>query len=85
MRKVFLEDLPKRGKYVSWIDSIDMRVNFVYDEVEGEIDIVDYKKSLQELHIKHNNNIFKIHTSDFQKAKLGGQVLGIYRYERKVS
>ena len=29
MRKVFLEDLPRRGSFIDWGKSIDKRINFM--------------------------------------------------------
>lgn len=74
MRKVFLEGLPtkeRNGKQIiNWKESIRYKVKFVYDDVEGEIEIVDYKLKEQLLFVKYKNNIYKINTSQLLKHNL---------------
>ena len=36
MREVFLDELPKRGKYINWKESIGCKVKFIYDDIEDE-------------------------------------------------
>lgn len=45
MRKVFLDDLPhsRTGKSIKWNESIGRKISFIFDEYQGEIDIIDYK------------------------------------------
>lgn len=53
MRKIFIDDLPKRGKqqrYVDWEKSIGCKVHFICDEIEGDIIIVGFDK------LKKRNN-----------------------------
>lgn len=70
MRKVFTDDLPRMGKLISWVKSIGYKVKFIYDDIEGWVEIIDCKSSI--LYIKYTNNIFKITTEDFKKCKMGG-------------
>lgn len=50
MRKVFLENLPRwekgegKGKIgtINWSKSIGSKVRFVYEDIEGEVEIVGY-------------------------------------------
>jgi aromatic ring-cleaving dioxygenase len=78
MQKVFLEELPKwedgaiaKGK-INWEKSIGFKVSFIYDDIEGKVEIVDYKKKIQYLYIKYlDKDIFKIKTYHFQRSKLG--------------
>lgn len=52
MRKVFLDDLPRKegigalkGKQViDWKGSIGCKVRFIYDDIEDKIEIKDYNK-----------------------------------------
>ena len=42
MKKVFLDDLPKRGKLVDWKNSVGHKVKFIYEKIEDEIEIINY-------------------------------------------
>lgn len=60
MRKTFLENLPKHKKGrggVSWADSIGMTFKFIYDDIEGEVEIISYKKGSQRVYLKYKDNI----------------------------
>ena len=79
-RKIFLEELPKKegrgslkGKEViDWKSSIGYSVEFVYDDIRGEVEIVDYEVKGQVLTIKYLDNLFfKIKTGNFQSCGLG--------------
>lgn len=78
IRKVFLDDLPhkdgmgsNKGKQVvNWISSIGHKVKFIYEDIEGWIEVVDYKENY--LDIKYlDKAIFKISTASFRKCGLG--------------
>lgn len=71
MRKVFLEDLPRRGKRVDWRKSINHSINFVYDDISGIVYIKGYESDSQKLTIEYNNVYFDIKTGHFSKGKLG--------------
>ena len=71
MRKVFLDDLPIRGnKRINWQKSIGYKVRFIYDDIEGEVEIIDYCKDRRNLLVEYNNKLNWIHTSSFSKCKL---------------
>ena len=63
MRKVFLDDLPKwedgmwKGK-TNWKESIGCTARFIYNDIEGVIEIVDFNPETRELIIKYNDKIF---------------------------
>ena len=64
---VDLEELEKykEGKYkgkINWKNNIGKKVSFVYEDIEGELEIIDYDSKKQYLTIKYNNNIKKILT-----------------------
>ena len=42
MKEIFLDELPKMGKYINWKESIGCKVKFIYDDINGEIEIIDY-------------------------------------------
>ena len=92
MRKVFLDDLPKKlGRGINknkeciiWEETIGIKgIKFIYDDIEGVLEIVDYIKEKHKLNIKYNNKYFLITTSDFLRCGLG-ELLGtrtiIYKY-----
>ena len=90
MNKIFLDELPKKegigalkGKQVvDWKASIGYTVKFSYDDINGEVEIVDYDKKY--LYIKYlDNEIFKISTGGFQECKLG-KLLGKHTKDFKI-
>ena len=87
MRKVFLDDLPKRKgnkDQINWVLSKRYKVKFIYDDIKGEIEIVDYKSKKSRIYIKYlDNEIFDISTGSFTECKFG-KILGIYTNEFKV-
>nr|DAJ80623.1 MAG TPA: restriction enzyme [Caudoviricetes sp.] len=74
MRKVFLDDLPRRTGYksnpISWKNSVGYKVRFIYDDIEGEIEIIDYDRDKLRLTVVYNGDIFNIHTGNFVECKL---------------
>ncbi len=75
MKKIYLEKLPhsKSGKTIRWSKSIGEKVKFIYDDIEGIIEIIDYgnflNSKLKCLKIKYNNNAYIISTQDFSLLK----------------
>ena len=88
MKKVFLEDLPRkiyRGKEcIDWKNSIGYKVEFIYDDVEGELEILNYiPNNNPRISIKYNNEIFDIQTNNFKKCKIGN-IIGVKTSEFKI-
>jgi hypothetical protein len=91
MRKVFLDELPHGGKYITknqinWQKSVGCTVKFIYDDIKGEIKIAYYKQSNKEtyLYINYlNQNPFCISTYNFKTCRLG-KLLNKYTNEFKV-
>ena len=82
MRKVFLEDLPKRSTFIDWKNSKGCKVKGIYDDVNFEMEIIEYEQGY--LHLKYlDKPIFKITTDGFKRCKLG-VLLGVYTKEFKV-
>lgn len=81
MRKVFLEDLPRwaeggnKGK-INWNESVGCKVSFVYNDITGEIEIVDYDVEKQYLKVLYNYKEFDIKSYDFKNSKVGRVVGG---------
>ena len=70
MRKIFLDELPRKGKIISWENSVGRTVKFIYDNIEGEINIVGYYKG--RITIKYLDcDEFEIATGHFAKCKIG--------------
>ena len=72
MRKVFLNNLPKRASYINWKNSIGYKIKFIYDDIEGEFEILDYKDSY--VTISYNNKTYKTHSNKLKSSKIGGIV-----------
>ena len=78
-QEIFLETLPKsnkngRGnnKIILWDKCIGYKVNGIYDNINFEVEIVDYNKNKKNyLTIKYNNTEFEINTGGFVKCSLG--------------
>lgn len=83
MRKVFLENLPKRGNLINWRESIGYKVPFIYDDIEGEVEILEYSLNKNKLNIKYKNKSIKINTGNLTKCALGN-IVGRYTKNFKV-
>jgi len=84
-KQIFLENLPRhRGKNIDWEKSVGNTVNFFYDDIEGEIEIVSYDTKSGYLKIQYlNHDIFRIKYGNFTNCKLG-KLLGKKTSEFKV-
>jgi len=74
LRKVFLDELPRRGKFINWKESVGYKVRFIYDDIEGEIEIINYYKNNKKKYyfeIKYNNIIHSVNLNSFSKCALG--------------
>ena len=74
-RAIDLANLPQkiyRGRRcINWEESIGMVVEFVYDGINGELEIIDYIKKKQLLVIRYNHKETSIRTKDFTNCRLG--------------
>jgi len=88
IRKVFLDALPRfiegrcKGK-INWEDCRNIFIHFIYEDIEGDIEIIKYIKNEQAIIIKYENNEFKILISGFKKGKLG-RIIGKITSEFKI-
>lgn len=87
-RKIFLDELPKykfRNKYrIDWIHSIGCKVSFIYEDVQGEVEILKYIKGKHpKLKIKYENNCYEIDVEVFKSCGLG-RILGKITYDFKL-
>lgn len=69
MRKVFLDDLPKKYGFgankdklvIDWKKSIGYKVKFIYNDIEDEFEIIGYD---HKVNIVYKNNIYKVFQND---------------------
>jgi len=88
MREIFLGNLPIKNtnrQTFDWEKCAGEKVKFIYDEIEGEVLLVSYKKKERSLYIKYNDeDIFKINTECFKKCMLGN-LLGVISSKFKLN
>ena len=71
-RHIFLECLPKKGKYIDWMNTLYMKVYYIYENIKDWIEIIEIIKSNKtKLKIKYKNKECIISTDNFQRCKLG--------------
>lgn len=87
IKKVFIEELPhsKSGKQILWRDCIGYKIRFIYDDIEGWLEIVNVKREKNDsiLYLKYLNRTFKMLTNNFVKCKYG-KMLGKYASDFKI-
>lgn len=76
-RKVFLENLPKRNntEQIDWKNSIGYKIRFIYEDIEGEFEIVGYGIYREGyLTLKYENSVLNkdIHVGSFKNCNIGG-------------
>lgn len=92
VRKVFLDNLPtmigfganENRRVINWKESIGYTVQFIYDDIKGEFQIINYTSSTQEVVLKYNGNIKAIKTAPLSKGMLGkvvGKITKDFRLE----
>ena len=76
-RKVFTENLHKKEykgrKCIDWKNSIGYKVHFIYDDIEGDLEIIDYIKSNKKskIEIKYKNKLCIINSNHLKECKIG--------------
>ena len=72
MRKVFVDELPHKGKFIDWENCVGCKVKFIYNNIKGEVTIVYYKIYNKKpiIIICYDNRFYSFHTSNFTKCKL---------------
>jgi hypothetical protein len=87
LKKVFLDELPRGGEYltndkINWKKSIGYKVKFVYDDIEGEVEIVDYNSMNRNIFLKYKDyQPFEIVASSFRNCSLGGLLQEEFKFE----
>ena len=78
-REIDLSELPRwvndgTGKAkegtINWMKTIGYKIKFIYDDIEGHFEILDYEPIKQKLKIKYGNNQRLIQTSDIIKCNI---------------
>jgi len=93
LKKVFLDDLPKKYGFgankdklcISWKESIGHKVKFIYDNIVGELEIINYYTESNHgyLDIKYNNKIVNMDTGAFINCSIGNllnKIVTDFRY-----
>ena len=88
IKELFLENLPTKRHAgvtcIDWVLSIGCKIKFIYNNLEGELEIINYDSKTKYLYIKYlNKEPFKIHTANFNQCKFG-KLLGIITNEFKI-
>lgn len=68
-----LNELPRKGTKIDWKNSIGYKCKFVYDDIEGEIEILDYKNYYVTFRYKNKIDTIK---SDHLSNCFIGKILG---------
>ena len=85
MRKLFYEnelidDNFRNGKVIKWIDSIGKKIHFIYDNIEGDIQIIDYDKELSIVTYKYDNTIYRQTSTALKNCELGKMLFNEFKY-----
>lgn len=91
MRKVFLDELPKKegigankGKMlIDWNLSVGHFVEGVYDDIDFNVQIIEYNKKSSRLKIKYNNKEYDMYSGNFKDCKFG-KILKLRTNEFKI-
>lgn len=78
MRKVFLDKLPRYTEgihkdKINWMASINYNVKFIYEDIKGEVEIINcYKKGIYSyINIKYKTRTLSLYVGSFQKCAIG--------------
>lgn len=81
-KELSLEDLPHRGKLINWKESVGEFIHFIYGDIEGFIEIVEYYIEENKIKTRYKDIEYITTTSNFQKIKISN-CLGIKRKNNK--
>ena len=73
MRKMFLEDLPKKNKKINWKLSVGHKVKFIYEDIEGSLKIIKYitKNNHPYLEVEYNDKTYICSSKSIIRCSLG--------------
>ena len=83
MRKVFLDELPtkegwganKGKKTIDWENSIGFIIPFIYDDIEGELEVCEYLKKEQKLLVGYKERQIWFTTGSITKCRIGSLLM----------
>ena len=77
IREVFLENLPrnKGGNKIVWAESVGYKVRFIYEDIEGWLEIMEFNSKTKHLHIKYLDEVFELKRDNLARGMIG-RVLG---------
>ena len=73
MRKMFLDDLPKKNKNINWKLSVGHKVKFIYEDIEGSLKIIKYitKNNHPYLEVEYNDKTYICSSKSIIRCSLG--------------
>lgn len=78
-----LNDIPKYRGGIYWDKSIGMSIYFEYEDIKGNVEILDYVKREQKIKFKYKNRVYDMNTTVF-KSVCFGKILGKITDEFKI-
>lgn len=74
MKYINLNNLPKNKNNISWKDSTGCKCDFIYNEIKGTIEIINFKRlnNRTYLTIKYKTKTYDISSDNLCKCQIGG-------------
>ncbi len=76
MRKTFIDNLPRKNNRIDWKNSVGYNVNFIYNDINGIIKIIDYDSENRKITVEYNYIKNTIMIDSFRLGKIAF-VLGL--------
>lgn len=70
MRIVFLDCLPKTKKGIDWKNSVGYKVKFIYDGIEGDLEIIEFDSSNHHVILLYQNNRHEIRSASLLHCQI---------------
>lgn len=78
-KQIFLEVLPRKiykgTECIDWINSVGYKVHFIYDDIEGDLEIIKYIKGVKNINprilIKYGKEQIEINVASLKSCPLG--------------
>lgn len=69
-KHVFLECLPRVGKFINWKNSIGYKIHFIFNYTYGDLYILNYNSKNQKITTKYKDIIYDIDSFNFTNGKI---------------